>query len=723
MKWFLTGIWLFLSLTGFQLSAQHLDSIRIKNLDEIVVSESRPTMGRLAPIQGLYIWAGKKNEVIRLQQLDANLAESTPRQILSRIPGLFVYDMDGTGNQMNIATRGLDAHRGWEYNNRLNGIITNSDMYGYPASHFKVPMEAVQSIELIRGTGSLQYGAQFGGLINYVLSAPDTTVPIRFITTNTIGSYGLLSNYAEISGGSGPWAYQIFYNRRVSSGYRESSSTKYDAQYALLRYQPSGNFSLTLELARSNYVYQLPGPLTDSMFMANPRSATRKRNYYQPNIFIPSVSLLWSPHESHRISWSLSSVQGSRNSVMFIKPATVKDDIIAATGHFAPRQVDIDRFNSWYSEVRYLHDYRLGRNLSTFVVGAQYTHNDLHRRQQGQGSTGIDYDLNILGGWGRDIHFRTQNIALMAENTLVITPKWRVGQGIRFENGHSDLSGKLIYYPDEKIPQHIKHRFPLLGFNFQYAINPLQNMYGGWSQAYRPVVLKDVVPGSIYDRTDPGLQDARGAILELGYRGSMEHWRWDVSVFRINYKRRLGVLAMIEDQVLYNYITNIGDAYTQGLEAYAEYQKPWGKTTISMFNAGAWQIGRYHHAEVKVGTENQSLNGNEVESVPHVINRTGLNIRFNRFSWSLLHSYTAKSFADPMNTVMPSHDGALGLVPAYSLWDLNGTWSMKSYLMFRLSINNFLDKDYFTKRPAFYPGPGIWPSDGRSVSFSVTFKL
>jgi len=38
-------------------------------------------------------------------------------------------------------------------------------MYGYPASHFGLPMEAVERIELVRGTGALQYGAQFGGML------------------------------------------------------------------------------------------------------------------------------------------------------------------------------------------------------------------------------------------------------------------------------------------------------------------------------------------------------------------------------------------------------------------------------------------------------------------------------------------------------------------------------------------------------------------------------
>ena len=39
-------------------------------------------------------------------------------------------------------------------------------MYGYPASHYSMPLESIERIELVRGTGSLQYGAQFGGMLN-----------------------------------------------------------------------------------------------------------------------------------------------------------------------------------------------------------------------------------------------------------------------------------------------------------------------------------------------------------------------------------------------------------------------------------------------------------------------------------------------------------------------------------------------------------------------------
>ncbi len=140
------------------------DTLLYEELLPITIKATRTPVDiqSLEPVRGTYIFAGKKTEVVRLTQKSVAISEKYARQIFAKIPGIFVYDMDGTGNQMNISTRGLDPHRGWEFNIRKDGIITNSDMYGYPASHYNIPMEAVERIELTRGTGSLQYGAQFG---------------------------------------------------------------------------------------------------------------------------------------------------------------------------------------------------------------------------------------------------------------------------------------------------------------------------------------------------------------------------------------------------------------------------------------------------------------------------------------------------------------------------------------------------------------------------------
>lgn len=229
------------------------DTIETRELKEVVVKGYRQNLQNITQLPRLhhtYIIAGKKNEVISLQDLPANIAEKTGRQIFAKIAGAFVYDMDGSGNQMNISTRGLDPHRSWEYNVRQNGVMTNSDIYGYPASHYSPPMEAVERIELVRGTASLQYGSQFGGMINYVIKKPDTTKAFSFESLNSAGSFGLFSSYNAIGGKAGKFSYYAYYQKRVSEGYRNNASSDSEAQFVSLSYQATQALSIRAELGR-----------------------------------------------------------------------------------------------------------------------------------------------------------------------------------------------------------------------------------------------------------------------------------------------------------------------------------------------------------------------------------------------------------------------------------------------------------------------------------------
>jgi Fe(3+) dicitrate transport protein len=132
---------------------------------------------------------------------------------------------------------------------------------------------------------------------------------------------------------------------------------------------------------------------------------------------------------------------------------------------------------------------------------------------------------------------------------------------------------------------------------------------------------------------------------------------------------------------------------------------------------------RYKDAYVRIGDTNVSVDDNKVESAPELISRNGLNIKFRTASLSLLYSYTAESFADALNTEAPSKNGSVGLVPAYGLFDINSSWKISDHVMLRVNVNNVADKQYFTKRPQFYPGPGVWSSDGRSVVVTMGFSI
>lgn len=724
-KIFLLG---FILLANYAFGQKVADTSKFKQLAEVNVigQEQRNNITRLQPISGTYIFDGKKTEVISLKSFDGNITDKTGRQIFAKVPGVFVYDMDGAGNQINISTRGLDPHRGWEFNNRKNGVLTNSDMYAYPASHYSIPLESLERIELVRGTGSLQYGAQFGGMLNYITKQPDTIKKINFESYNTYGSFNLMSSYNAIGGTIGKLKYYAYIVKKTRAGYRKNEYTNYDAESVILTYEVNKKLSIRAEWARSYYLYRIPGPLTDAMFKADPTQATRSRNYFSPTINIPSINLKWRIADNTNLEIISSAVMGARNSVLFDKPANIKDTINASTNQYNARQVDIDRFNSYTNELRILQSYKLGKQTNNLSFGVQLMNNNLHRTQQGKGSTGSDYDLTLSNPiWGRNVYLKTQNVALFAENNFRLSNKFSINAGARYETGNSKLSGTIIYYPTDKIPLELKRNFVLLGTSFSYKANKGIEIYGGISQTYRPMIFKDLIPIEAYEKVDPNIKDANGYNAEIGTRGNYKFLKWDITGFALQYNNRFGTIFQTDiNGSPFTYRTNIGNSLTKGLEIFIQGNWELSKYVgLTLFTSTTFMDGKYTSGTIKSGNNNINIEGNNIESVPTVISRNGLTIQYRKFSFTALCSYNSETFADALNTKVPTANGAVGLVPAYTLLDINGSFKISNQLTIKASLNNITGEQYFTKRPLFYPGVGIWPSDGRNGTISFILKL
>jgi len=722
LSWVVGAVVLFI----VPVSAQ-VDTMKSIDLENIVVKGYRfnEVTTKLPDVHETYIIGGRKSVVLPVTDLPANLAEKTGRQIFAKIPGAFIYDMDGSGNQVNFSTRGLDAHRSWEYNIRQNGVMINSDIYGYPASHYSMPMEAIKNIEIVQGTAALQYGAEFGGMINYVTKSADTTRPISFESINTVGSYGLFSSYNALGGKVGKLTYYTYYQRRVSDGYRENATSDASAQFASLQYDFSSRLNLKFEIGRSEYLYRIPGPLTDSMFYADPQQSTRTRNYFNPDIYVPSLTLNWQVNPATTVQWIVSGLFGSRNSVEFEGFATKADVIDPVTLQYAPRTVNIDNFNSRTSELRILHQYTLGAMRSVVSAGLRYFNNDMHRRQQGKGTTGSDYDLSITGEFGRDMYYKSQSIAVSVENMLYVTPRWSVSPGFRYELGDTDMTGYISYLDPAEVPNHIEHKIPAFGINSKYNIGEATSIYAGISQAYRPVLFKDIIPASSLERANKDLEDAFGYNAEFGITGRSSSWlKYELTFFRLVYKNKLGNTIQEQDGVEYIYKTNIGNSETNGIELFAEVAPIQTRDLyLSFYTSTSLMKAVYADAAIASNGENVDISGNEVESVPRWISRNGLNVGYKNLRGTLQYSYVAESFSDPTNVVEPTTNGARGIVPSYGLLDLNFSFRFADHFILRAGINNLLDNQYFTKRPLFYPGPGVWSSDGRSVVVSLGVKF
>lgn len=683
---------------------------------------------RMPEIEGTMIYAAKRNDVIQMDRQNSNTSQVVQRQIFSKVPGVNLWEFDGSGNQISIATRGLNPHRSIEMNVRQDEYVINSDLFGYPEAHYGPAMDGVAKIEIIRGSAALQYGPQFGGLLNYIMRKGDPNKKFTYQTEQTAGSQQLISTFNSIGGTIGKWNYYGYFNYRSSAGYRPNGAYHNYSAFASLAYQFSEKLTARFEYSFLDYVDQLSGGLNDSMFNEDPYQSTRSRNYFQPNFHIPALRLHWDINQHTSLSLVSNYIIGQRNSVMFIQPPGVADTINATTLQYSPRQVDRDWYDSWNNELRLLKKYTFLQQTSALSIGVRYSHSKTHRAQRGMGTTGSDFDLSLIAPYLTDLHFLTINYAIFAENVFHFGEKFSLTPGLRLDMLNTTSNGTVNYLPSDLIIDKNRNIF-LAGCGAQYNINSHVNVYANVSQAYRPVQYNDLIPLASLDQVDPDLKDAHGYQADLGIRGSIKDIvRFDAGLYYLYYADRIGVITLQDStNTFYNYRTNTGTTEAKGIEIFIEFHPlNWiGSQAIgdiSLFTSTSTDDAVYLKGNiVSPGHENVDLKGNKLENAPDFTNRTGLTWSYKKFSVTLQYSYTSETFADASNATS-SVTGINGIVPAYGLFDATGVVDFGRFNL-KGGINNLTNEKYFTRRINTYPGPGILPGDGRTffVSFGAKF--
>ena len=133
-------------LLGLQVSAQtaKLDTLVKKEKFEDVTVVGRGSSSdyqQMPEIVGTSIYAGKKNALIVLDNVQGNVVTNTMRQVLAKVPGIHIWESDGSGIQIGIAARGLSPNRSWEFNVRQNGYDIAADPFGYPEAYYNPPLD------------------------------------------------------------------------------------------------------------------------------------------------------------------------------------------------------------------------------------------------------------------------------------------------------------------------------------------------------------------------------------------------------------------------------------------------------------------------------------------------------------------------------------------------------------------------------------------------------
>lgn len=689
----------------------------------VVGRNSRSDYQQMPEVVGTSIYAGKKNALIVLDNVQGNVVTNTMRQVLAKVPGIQVWESDPSGIQIGIAARGLSPNRSWEFNIRQNGYDIAADPFGYPEAYYNPQLQAVQRIEVVRGQGSLQYGPQFGGLVNYILrNGSDVNNKIEFETQQTVGSNAMFNSFNAIGGKTKKWHYYSFFDHRNGDGWRSNSRYYTNAAYGTATYLLSQKVKLTAEVMHSHIRSQQPGGLTDVQLEQDPQQSFRSRNWFDISWTTPAFILNYQLSNKTRWNTKLFATIGNRNSVGFLQTITVKDSINLATGQYNSRTLQADRYRNLGLESRFLTDYSLAGMKNTLSAGLRLYTGTTFRQADGKGTTGSDYDMTVTGNYPRDIEFASANAAIFAENIFRITDKLLIIPGIRFEWLKGTASGRNGYASNgsEILLQDItrSRSFVLAGIGTEYHIANTE-LYANFSQAYRPIQFANLQAPPTTDVVDQELKDSRGYNIDLGYRGKVKNYlQFDVSVFYLQYNNRIGTVT-VAGTPSYRLITNVGNSTSKGFEGYAEFN-PW-RAFVKNTKGDIILFGSYGYTDAKYSTEHKdaATKGKRVENAPMNIFRGGITTEYKSFMFTAQLSYVDDAYSDANNTETPSANGNNGLIPSYTIIDLTAVYKINKSLTLKAGVNNLADTNYFTRRAGGYPGPGALPADGRTMFLSL----
>ena len=710
---------------------------QVEELNEVILSAKKKevfALKRMRDYEKTAIYAGKKTEVIVIEQSMANLAANNARQIFNQIPGLNIYQNDDAGLQLHIGGRGLDPNRTSNFNTRQNGYDISADVLGYPESYYTPPAEAIEEIQIIRGAASLQYGTQFGGLVNFKLKDATTYRTIAGVIRNTIGSNSLYTNFTQLSGRLSKWRYIGHVNIKKGNGFRPNSKFNSSNVFAKISYDFSENTILSAEVTYLDYLAQQAGGLTDDLFNGNPYQSNRERNWFGLYWFLYNIKFEHALSDNSNISVNFFGLNAQRNAIGF------RSNRVSQIDPYEERDLIKGDFNNFGIEARWLKKYILRDKKAVFLFGGKY-YSAKNTSAQGPGSASNEADFSFFReeypsySQQSNYTYPNENISVFSENIFYINKNLSITPGLRYENIltatkgnyqriNTDAAGNVILNETLKSMESRRRSFVLLGLGLSYKALRSLEYYANISQNYRSVTFADISIINPAFSINPNITDENGYTIDLGIRGKIKKMiSFDLNLFHLSYQNRIGFIQKaFKDGSVKSERGNVGDANLSGLESLIDlnlselFRLNIKKYSLNSFINYSFIKTRYSKSNIP------GIEGKKVEFVPKDNLKFGLRFGYKNLTLNMQYSYVSEQYTDSSNAVEGNLSGVIGLIPEYEIVDLSGAFKLNKF-KFEFGINNTLNEAYFTRRATGYPGPGIIPSSGRNFYLSTQFKF
>lgn len=696
-KIIVSAIALAFSTSIFNASAETEDNQSVA-VEAVVVKGILPD--RLESVPGSY-------NVVDEEQLEERRPFSL-HEALSATPGLHIVGENSFSLGVNIGVRGLNPRRTSRTLLMEDGMPLFLAPYADPSAHFTTPLERVQRIEVVKGSGQILYGPQtVGGMINFV-TKPVPKDGIEGSISAMAGNNDFTGLHANIGMGGERGGVMIDATQKKGDGIRDNHD--FDMQDIMLKGQLNISERQTL-IAKIGY-YEEDSHVSETGLGAVEyaedkfQAPTGKNDRFEYERKSVQLQHIFDFNDDVKLSTQAYYVNAFRTSFRQIndpgglggRSEMDRCDGVVATealaeqcgGRHRPRSYD------YYGiEPRLDFSHNLFGLESDAVVGFRY-HKENSKRRQFRDADPRAQDLDYAIGFGdfrEDLRIDVESKAFYGQNTFYMGD-WTLTPGLRVE----DYKKKLDVRQAEGDPQGFSDTnkqtvwLPGVGATWNGIANT--TFFAGIHRGFAPprpdrdINFEDLVGQDAISRTDA----EESTNMELGVRSNYYNGvTFEATLFNIDFDE-------IVIQEAAGRFVNAGESQHTGFELAGRID--FGKIYNTAHNF--YLQGSYTNlftAKFKKDTD-ETASGNRLPYAPRDIasvnfgyqHPIGLDARIGV-------DYVSQQYVDADNSRVESLDGQEGTIPAYTL--LNATVNFRpvgSDLSYFLSAYNLADKEFLISR-------------------------
>jgi len=445
-------------------------------------------------------------------------------ETIREIPGLHVVAEDVAGTHLNIGLRGLNPRRSSRTLLLEDGAPTVFFApYGDPTSHYSTPIERIERIEVLKGSGQILYGPQtMGGMINFV-TRPVPTNGTAGSVKITGGNNGYYDGHFNVGSGTENGGFMVDVLKKRGDGIR--AEHQFDLQDVALK----GQFKISRDqrITGKYSNFQEDSLFSETGLTAEEYLSSRYRGNFSPAAdaaerFTMKRNTAQVVHE-----WDLNS--DMKLSTQFYYSKTNRTSLRSRefefdgaglgeleTGEYAirPRKYE---FFGFEPKLEVKHNSFGLQNQAIF--GFRYHQEDIDRKKY-EGSS-----LSDINDADERLTAKIKALSYFAQNTF-FTGDWSFTPGLRLEDvtSRKNLFGSTddVQFNDPIDNLKTSKLQALPGFGFTW--NGLKNstVFGGVHRGFAPPRPDRDFAGSRFQRVTPELSTTtevgiRSSILQSGY--------------------------------------------------------------------------------------------------------------------------------------------------------------------------------------------------------------